>query len=396
MRFTDLRVSYTGRGGAMEVLPWPEPPSGSGFARVRRPDIRRYTEAVEDDTDNVKTKCDAEIEDDSRSRPIAALVAIAGLFAAATIVAFIGARNQRKAERLLAQRRAFSLIELLVVIAIIGILVGLILPAVQSARDSANRTACSNNLHQIGIALQSFHDTNGVFPSNGGWDGTQTIADANGAQFTPQTFDKEINHLFHWGVGDPNLDARSQTGSWAFSILPQMDQGNAFDSRLQNAVVSGYLCPARNRGGPFAQFAEDIHGRYESGGLAWGKLDYAVNLQAFANRPTVFPISAFTDGLSNTILLGEKAIDPHVQVPTSWYWDEPYFIGGSKGGSRAGVALYRDAIAIPYKDSWGSKHITGVPFLFGDGAARFLDFSTSWETLLALMTPAGSESVSLP
>jgi hypothetical protein len=160
--------------------------------------------------------------------------------------------------------------------------------------------------------------------------------------------------------------------------------------------VPSYLCPARNRGGPFKATAEDDHGRYVSGGLEWAKLDYAVNLQAFANRPTVLPMSAFTDGLSSTALLGEKAIDPRVQVPTSWYWDEPYFIGGSKGSSRAGVALYKDAIGIPYKDSWGSRHRDGVPFLFGDGAVHVMAYNTSWEVLLGLLTPAGGEGVQAP
>ncbi len=294
------------------------------------------------------------------------------------------------------RRPAFTLIELLVVIAIIGTLLGLLLPAVQKAREAAARSRCANNLRQVGLALVQHHDSTGVFPSNGGWDGKQTIPSAAGSPFTPWTLDFTTGQTYYWGVGDPALAPRDQTGSWAFAILPWVEQDVLFRQRRWDAAVALYICPSRRLAVPETVATGDAYGKYQGGGWAWGKTDYAVNLEAFDNRPLCYSTARITDGLSNTILVGEKAFDPSVETAHSWYWDEPFFLGGSKGTSRGGLAIVPDRPGTPYKEKWGSPHTGGAQFLFGDGAVHLLPFNTDIALLAALLSPDGGEPVEPP
>jgi prepilin-type N-terminal cleavage/methylation domain-containing protein/prepilin-type processing-associated H-X9-DG protein len=294
--------------------------------------------------------------------------------------------------------RGFTLIELLVVIAIIGTLVGLLLPAVQKIRSAAQRTQCANNLKQIGAALHHFHDANQVFPSNGGWDGKQTIPSAAGTPFTPETFDYLTDKSYQWGAGDPGRGPKDQTGTWGYSILPYVEQDAAYRQRTWTAVFTVYICPARRLAEAKA-VADDANGRYQSGGWTWGgRTDYAVNLVSFANRPVCYPAAKFTDGLSNTIFAGEKSLDVVAQG-ASWYWDEPVFLGGSKGTSRGAVGLVRDTPGTSngtFRENWGSAHPGGVQFLYGDGSVRQVAFDADMSVMAALLTPDGGEAVQPP
>jgi prepilin-type N-terminal cleavage/methylation domain-containing protein len=180
-----------------------------------------------------------------------------------SVVAFCRRGTATRASR----PSAFTLVELLVVITIIGILIGLLLPAVQSVREAARRTQCRNNLKQLGLAMHNHHEAFGRFPS-GGWG-------------------------WLW-VGEPERGTGpDQPGGWGFNILPYVEQGalhdmgmslastartNAIIERVQTPVAL-FICPSRRR----AVAYPDYHSTYKTQTSTSmriptaGRSDYAVN-----------------------------------------------------------------------------------------------------------------------
>lgn len=283
--------------------------------------------------------------------------------------------------------------ELLVVVSLIGMLMSLLLPAVQQSRESARRISCANHLKQIGLALSNLENAHRVLPSNGGWDGQQQIKSVSGTLFTPFTTDFTLNKTFKWGVGDPERGPRTQTGSWAYCILPYLERRDIVGGKTAWTVpVSTYVCPSRRRLEAYGVSPQDGYGKYDGGGWTWGKIDYAANAMIVASTDHLWQVAEIVDGTSQTVLAGEKAFDAAMEGDWSWYWDEPFFLGGSGGTARGGPRILPDGSGAAFKGNWGSPHPAGAQFVFVDGSVRLLPYELPWSRLLAYLTPKGREA----
>ncbi len=192
---------------------------------------------------------------------------------------------------------AFTLVELLVVIAIIGVLVALLLPAIQAAREAARRTTCVNQLKQMGLAMQNHVDARKVFPSGG-------------AGYNPL-----IRNYVTGGTNNPGvpLGPKKQGLGWAYQILPYLEQGAikgiVTQPQLQETVVPLYYCPSR-RSPNIAQ----THAN--TGGTTASLTDYA-SAHPLSNR-----CSALGDtGVKNDITLTHPFVGATSQaVALNSYW----------------------------------------------------------------------------
>ena len=288
-------------------------------------------------------------------------------------------------------RRAFTLIELLVVIAIIAILIGLLLPAVQKIREAANRTKCSNNLHQIGLAIHNYESANGVFPP--GWTGL-VGPDQN-----------VMVHVMPYIEQDNVIRGFDYTRAWNSTTVPP---GGRSNRQIISVDVPLLLCPAAPNGNRRGKFASDYPVSDTIGTSAYASLGLPGNPAKhliegfFGSDGAAVPTGAVTDGLSNTFLVFEDVGRPD------------YWLNGKRqsSSSPAGNAEWADPanrITVQVIGSCtGKKYFncnngneiysfhagtTGANFLFGDGSVKFVRDSIAPATFRALYTRAGGEVI---
>lgn len=258
--------------------------------------------------------------------------------------------------------RAFTLVELLVVIAIIGILVGLLLPAVQAAREAGRRSQCSNNLKQIALAALQHESATGYFPT-GGWGDT-------------------------W-VGDPERGTgERQCGGFFYSCLPFMEQAALHDmilkpeplpawtesgrqQRLREMIrvpVGTLHCPTRRSAQNYprpadgtANFSSLSNAAMPSAADGWARTDYAANAGSYVGD------GGATDWQNGGIPGAPvDAIPSPPGIPKTLFCDRKKFTGVSFQGSTVAMALIRDGASNTYLVGEKAMH----PEHYTDGMDR--------------------------
>ena len=256
-------------------------------------------------------------------------------------------------------RRGFTLIELLVVIAIMSLLVALLLPAVQQARESANRIACRNNLKQIALACHNHHDNLLYFPT-GGWQ-----------WWTPPNY---VN-------GSPAVGADQQAG-WGFQILPYIEGDNVWRTSAVVAIGTQnrlFFCPTR-RAPQTITYADQYTPPVTGTMLTHALCDYAgSNLDGTGVIKQFFPnrIADITDGTSNTLLVSEKRLNISGLGTNQPDDNEGYTVGWDEDTVR-----YTDRTSMPdYRASngagqqrFGSSHPSRFNTVFADGSVHSLSY----------------------
>ena len=297
-------------------------------------------------------------------------------------------------------RSAFTLIELLVVIAIIAVLIALLLPAVQQAREAARRSQCKNNLKQYGLALHNYNDTHNMLPPAGNNWGSPQIG------WQPKIFpfidQAPLYNLINFSLGYAGDSPWPAGGVVRQAKLQYIKCPSDPSSRTASdnggseaqASYGGSLGAQRtpSASGACNTWLTPITNYDNNGGADHGNTTTPDSLSGVFGRLGVpIKFAMISDGLSNTILVGEILPDCNDHTGGMWHYNQ----GGNAHASMAvplnnmttcpnSTRITNPACTNPnnWNYSWGfrSAHTGGAHFLLGDGTVRFIGENISYQT----------------
>jgi len=319
------------------------------------------------------------------------------------------------------KRRGFTLVELLVVIAIIGVLVALLLPAVQAAREAARRTSCANKIRQLAIAVHNFHDTMNKLPPGASaavypnpMNGTATIRGTSwivhtlpffeqNSLYNKYRFDLSYDDPINATVGDvviptlycpsgpdpkrhkdPNANVTSNVTTHYYGVMGPAGSTNPSTITL-NGVTYSYT--VGNAGTNAAWSADGMMSQYQD--QPTGSVSTGRNIR----------LADVVDGTSNTLMLAERAR----VLPPGQTNDYRSWIRGQNGGSGTTKNVTYPINSTFYNGSsnfndisFGSQHPGGCQFALGDASLKFITESIDLNIYKASASMGGGESVQMP